>query len=273
MLADTLSDVFDNAESPLTGNERLLVQTFMANPHEAVHLSARELSQRSGVHESSAVRLAQKLGYPGFPALRRALRGAVQPNAAAISRVQRTIDAAGDGDLLKLLIHKEIESLLRVDQHVDQAALADTARAILQAEHVYVWAAGNAHVLAGLMERRLRSLGLLAFGIAHEGRELRERLSLIGPRDIVLAFAFRRVPSGIEELFQHCQATATPTVLIADTLGHVMDFGVKHKLIAPRGDDEEFLTLTVPMLISNALLLTISRQRAASAASVTSTAQ
>ena len=115
-------------------------------------------------------------------------------------------------------------------------------------------------MLADLLDRRLRSAGLPARNIAHEGRELAERLVTLNKGDVVVAFAFRRAPKALAPIFEHARAVKAKTLLIADMVAHTLTERPDLLLAAPRGDDEKFLTLSVPMLICNALVLTLAQR-------------
>lgn len=260
MLANGMASLLQEHRDQLTANERRLVEVLAADPLAATFLSGRELAQRAGVHESSAVRLAQKFGFDGYPAFRKALR---EPQHGESSlRVSRTLAAADDGDLFNMLLGREVESLLAARQHVRQEQIDAAARTLSQAQQVFVWAGGNAKVLADLLDRRLRSLGLRCTNIAHEGRELAERLVALGKGDVVVAFLFRRPSPGLGAVLNHAARVKARSLLIADMSGHTLTPQPDQLIAAPRGDDEKFLTLSVPMLIANALVLSIAQRDA-----------
>jgi Helix-turn-helix domain, rpiR family len=130
--------------------ERKLVDVMLSNPSDAMFMSVRELALRAGAHESSAVRLARKLGYDGYPALRPALQETqLEPTPAGAAR------------------------------------------------RVFVWAQGNARILADMATSRLDASGIDARNISSQGRELAERLLPLQRQDAMLAFAFRRPPKAL----------------------------------------------------------------------------
>ncbi|MDP3223322.1 MAG: MurR/RpiR family transcriptional regulator, partial [Rubrivivax sp.] len=235
MLATAIANLLEQHRDQLTENEQRLVQVLSADPGGAIFLSGREVAQRAGVHESSAVRLAQKLGFNGYPALRRALRDHQQAVAGPSLRVARTLAAAPGGDIWRTLLGRDVESLLACESHVDQAQLDRAAAMLADARQIHIWAAGNAKVLADLLDRRLRSAGLPARNIAHEGRELAERLITLAKGDVVVAFAFRRAPRALTPIFAHARAVKAKTLLIADMVGHTLTDRPDHLLAAPRG--------------------------------------
>lgn len=260
MLTESILSLLGTYRTSLTENERRLVEALTADPDRALFMSGRQLARSAGVHESTLVRLSQKLGFDGYPAFRRAMLDLQQRAAAGPSlRVARTLASAADGELWPLLVSHEVESLLTCQKHISQAQLDEAADMLGKARHVYIWATGNAKILADLLDRRMRSSGLPARNIAYDGRELAERLVMLGPDDVVVAFAFRRTPRVLPLLLRHARACQARSLLIADMLGHTLPDAPDLMLAAPRGDSNQFLTLNVPMLITNALLLTLAR--------------
>lgn len=66
----TILDRIKTHSRRLTDADQKLITTMLENRAEAAFLSGPQLSQRASVHEATATRLAQKLGYKGFPDLR-----------------------------------------------------------------------------------------------------------------------------------------------------------------------------------------------------------
>jgi DNA-binding MurR/RpiR family transcriptional regulator len=261
MNPNPIAALLDPAREDLTGVERKLIDAMLASPTDAMFLSVRELAARAGTHESSAVRLARKLGFDGYPALRRALQqhSLAQTPAGSARRMARSLADADDGDVLGALLAKELAALHGVVEHLGQPQVDDAAAQVTAARRVFIWAQGNARILAEMTTSRLCASGLDARNISAQGRDLAERLLTLGTGDVVLCFAFRRVPTALPVLLRHAHAAGARTILVADMVGHRVTDTPGLLLAAPRGEDSTFLTLTVPMLIANAIVLTASR--------------
>jgi DNA-binding MurR/RpiR family transcriptional regulator len=88
-----LQTALERYQQELTEADERLLKVLLANKAEAAFLSAAELSKRAGVHQASAVRLAQKLGYRGYPELRAALQAEfVAPAERVRNRLKRGIE-------------------------------------------------------------------------------------------------------------------------------------------------------------------------------------
>jgi DNA-binding MurR/RpiR family transcriptional regulator len=242
----------------LTEADERLVRTLLAHPTEAAFLSAAELSQRSCVHLASAVRLAQKLGFAGYPELRASLQAELVSASEPADRVRKRLSQMED-NILGALVASEVAALLELPRHVDQNQLEEAARSLIGAERVYLFGRGHATALVDLMDRRLRRSGFATMPLPFEGRDLAEHVLALRETDTVLAFAFHRTPSGLTPLLAHAKAVGANSVLVSDLLGPLLRPQPDVVLAAPRGTEAEFQTLSVPMALLNALILTIAR--------------
>lgn len=254
----------DERRDRLTKTDRALIDELLAHPLEAPQWSGEELARRVGTHAASATRMAQRLGYEGYLGLRENLRadqGAHFRGAGDRFRAELASQggAGAPATVLHRLVADEIDALSDIARHVDQRHLDDLADRVVDARRVHLFARGNSSVLAELLERRLRRFGIAAVDLRGTGRELAEQVLTLGDQDVLIAFAFRRPPPHLTDLLRHCAATGAHTALVTDTL-HTLSPAPDAVISAPRGHQEGFATLTVPMAIANALVLTIAQR-------------
>ncbi len=242
----------------LTATDQRLVAVLQAQPAEAAFWYAAELTEPLGLHQSAATRMAQRLGFEGYPQLRDALRQDYLAGDGPSQRVRGVLERHPD-DVLRGFVDDEVAALTALPRHVVQSELDDLAARIIAAGHVYLFAQGNAVVLADLLARRLRRFGMRSTLLTGSDRELAERLSALRQGDLVLACAFRRVPTALPPVLEIAADGGACTALITDTL---LTLSPQPDVIlaAPRGGADDYLSLTVPMAIANALVLTIARQ-------------
>ncbi|MFP7761890.1 MurR/RpiR family transcriptional regulator [Marisediminicola sp. LYQ134] len=242
----------------LTPTDRRLLDVLFVHPAEAAFWRAQDLTHPLGLHEASATRLAQRLGFAGYPAFREALRQDYLDNEGPSQRVKGRLDRTDDGDLVSRFVDDETAALASLPTHLDQAALDSTAERILLARTVYLFGQGNASILVDLLARRLQRFGVDVVSLVGSNRDLAEGALTLASDDLVLAFAFRRSPQPLVPLLTLAADVGAPTVLVTDTLLGILPAPTT-VLAAPRGPAGEFLSLIVPMTIVNALVLTIAR--------------
>lgn len=239
----------------LTQSEARLVAELMRAPREVALLSAADFARRVGLHEATCSRLARKLGFDGYAAFRAAVQAEYLTTEPA-ARMAATLGEAGH-DPLSHLVEAEIAALRNLKDHVDDARIARMA-AMLEGRRIVVFAQGNATALGEQARRRLSRMAVDVRVIGGGARDLAEGALGLGPGDAVLLFAFRRQPPGYAALMRRAAEVGAATLVVSDTLGPALRPAPDMLVAAPRtGGPGGYQTLTVPMLILNALILAL----------------
>lgn len=175
----------------LTDAEHRIGTILLSHPREAPLWTAAQLAEKSGVHESTVIRFAQKLGYAGYLALRSELaRDSIDRDTVSLRMQER-----GDHLSFDYVIQEQIQSLSRLRDHISQSSIDAAAATISNAARVHVFGRGLLAPLAEFLERKLLLLGLSVTLIRESGPELAERLAAARPDDVVILFAFSEVTS------------------------------------------------------------------------------
>ena len=256
----TLLEHIDSARSQLTQSDRALLDEILSYPADAPLWRGKEIADRVGIHPSTATRTAQRLGYRGYRELAEALRNELNTRlTGAGDRFRTELQEHNTGTVLDNLVQTEMDSLTVLSRHISQAQLDSVADAIVAARKVFLFARGNSSILAEMSERRLRRFGFDTINLRGAGREIAERILLMNSEDLVVTFAFRKPPRHVDHVLGHAKRTQAQSVLITDTL-HTLNPAPDTVLSALRGHQEGFASLTVPMLIINAIVLTIAKR-------------
>lgn len=254
-----LQDYVQEFEGRLTAADRRLVSALFANPAESAFLSATELANRAGVHATTAVRLAKKLGFDGYPELQQRLRKERVEAYDPAERVRLRLDKMSDGSILAALIESEVRTLRRLHEHISQQQIDRAARAIIGASRIVLYGRGHSTALVDLMARRLRRSGLNTIQLTHVGWETSEQLLKFGRGDVLLGFAFRRPHEALSRVLKYAGEIGAASILISDLIGPTIRPIPDILLAASRGLQGESQSLTVPMAICNAIILVIAQ--------------
>lgn len=250
----------DSARDRLTKSDRALLDQILAHPAEAPLWRGEEVAARVSAHPAAATRLAQRLGFQGYPQLREELRKDLNPRLVGSGdRIRAELHESRQAGVLDSLLGAELESLAAVTRHITQDQIDDVADRLVSARKVFLFARGNSSVLADLLDRRLRRFGLDPVNLVGSGREIAERILPLAADDVVMTFAFRRAPQHLTELHTHAGRVGAASVLVTDTL-HTLEPAPSVVLSAPRGHQDGFASLSVPMAITNAIVLTIAQR-------------
>jgi DNA-binding MurR/RpiR family transcriptional regulator len=245
-------DIVAQQQGNLSVSDRQIIQELLSDPARTAFLSAAEIGERVGVHEATVVRLAKKLGYNGYKDLRYDLRDEIAPAERVRRRLKGTTELA-------TLVEQEIATLQALVNTIPQAAIDDAARLLIAARKVFVFGQGHASALVDYMNRRLRRSGFETIALRMQGRELAEHVLALNEQDVVLGFAFRTQPQGLAPLLNVAAHRGARSIVISDTVGVLLRPQPDILLAAARGEEDQFLTLTVPMVICNSVILTIAR--------------
>ena len=256
----TLRDIIAAHEDDLSASDRRLIEVLMRDPGESAFLSAAKLGDKVGVHAATVVRLAKKLGFSGFPALQDKLQSALLSEADPARRLEKSLQRIRSGDIIAELAAIERNNLARIADQVPQARIAEAARILAGAPGVYVFAYGHASALGEIALRRLRRFGIVATDLRFQGRELAERVLSLGAGDAVFCFSLRRLAPGLEPLLQYTRSSGARSILITDLPTWSGSCKPDLLLSASRGHSTEYQTLSVPMLILNAIVLTMANE-------------
>ena len=121
-----------------TDSDKALVSIIFSDPSQAVFYSAHELANQAGVHASTVVRLARKLGFDGFPGMRRALQSETKVAFGPGERVRRRLSKADESSSLSMLIHTEIAAIEAIEETVSQAEIDNAANILVNAKNIFI---------------------------------------------------------------------------------------------------------------------------------------
>lgn len=254
-----LQELLERNSDQLTRTDRKLASVLLAHPRDSVFLSTNEIAERAAVHPASAVRLARKLGFAGYPALRSALQMELFNETAAAERVRRRIEHLGKGEVLKAFVQSEIRALSLLPERVDDKRIIAAARAIVRARTVFLFGTGHAETLARLLEIRLARGGYDAVVLAAEAREAAAALQRARRGDAFVLFAFYSIPSTVQRILAHARELQATTIIITDIVNPAQLPRADVILAATRGETGEARSLVVPMTICNTIVLQVSR--------------
>jgi DNA-binding MurR/RpiR family transcriptional regulator len=247
----------------LTKSEKRIATYLLADYEQAAFLPAAELAQHLQVSEATIVRFARSVGYNGFPEMRRALQHIFRVKVTPATRLQSKLADlnSGEGHVLSKVIDMELQYLTEAEHSIHPEDFDCAVKILLQAPRIFVFGLGPARLLAELAEFRLRRFGIPVISLVESGRDILEKLLLLEHDDVLIATAFHRVTGELVALLDHAKALKCKVILITDTLEPALKGRAEVILAARRGPVSTFHSLTVPMAILNALILTIAKSR------------
>lgn len=243
----------------LTSTDARLLDILLQDPVRAAMDTGKDVSGRANVHPAAAVRLAKRLGFPGYPEFRSFLRDNLtageddfrSPAARVMARLARSEDSSP----LSAIVESEISALAGLRESVNDEDISRAAVAIAKAQQVYVFGRGHAASLSSLLSRRLRRSGYKVVDIAAHVTTPAELLLNLMPEELLILLVFREPTPEVLELLSAAKSAGTTVLAITDVGGGRLDPRPDFHIAAPRGGAGESQSLVVPMTITNAIIL------------------
>jgi DNA-binding MurR/RpiR family transcriptional regulator len=227
------------------------VLNVLLSDDDVVDAPAAEVGSRAKTHESTVIRLAQKLGYRGYPELRADLHADATVNHSSTG--MRT----ESGWTLAELARDEARDLQRLHTFITQDAMDAAAATIETADRVYLVATVEVLPVLQLMDRRLRRLGIPVITMTRTTKDLAENLVSFDADSVLIAFALRETPTYLSRVMTEAKRRGGRTILITDTPGFTFRPQPDHLLAAVRTADANYNTLLIPMTVCYALQLAV----------------
>ena len=137
---------------PLLGKRlQQIAQFFMNNPEDVAIYNIVEIAKQAGVHPSAISRFAKELGFAGFNDLQKVFRQRlVGPKMTYLDRMRALTEGPADLNLQEpsavfdTFVGAAMDTLLRLKEDIDRAALQGFVDVLLDADAVHVVAARGA---------------------------------------------------------------------------------------------------------------------------------
>ena len=245
----------------LNRNQKTLVQEILTHYEEFIFLSVEEAARSLGVHKSTLVRLAQKLGYSGYPEFRTALQELYRQEVAPGKKLGRALAEVADEEIYARLVETEIAYLRESINSIRPEDISRAAQLISEAKRVFICGRGPQGPLTELFAFRLRRLHLDVIPVPEEGRGILEKLQLLTSRDVLVIYTFLFIPKDYLNALELAKEVRAPVILITDTVVREMVSDVAVILAARRGPAGIYHTNIVPLAIQTALVLQVAKLR------------
>lgn len=260
--ARPLPEAIDAAYANLSRSQRKLAEHLLASYDDAAFLTSTELAKRVGTSDSTVVRFARALGYPGYPAMRAALadllRAGRPTHSGRMASALRFLRK--EASPLARLLDQDLAALGELRRTLSPSLITEIARRLRAARTVYVLGLGISRSLAHFVAFRLRRMGMHVETVTHGGTEAWEALFRLSRRDVLMAVGFFRGYEDIVRALRHARSRGVHTIVFTDTPDSPLAAHAARLVVARRGDLAVVNSLVVPMAILNLLTVAVALQ-------------
>lgn len=200
----------------LGGRQRQVARFMLDNLHEMAFLSAGAVARRAGVHVSTVVRFAQRLGFDGYPAMQQHLRHHLPQYPAFLELMGRQDTGAGPPPILDRCFAQGRRNLEQASHTVDPAAFDETVAALSRCRRVLIVGLGVAQPVAMYLESSLRIVGIDVHS-ASDNVSLAQEIGMTGAGDVMFAIDFHRYYRATVNAIRAARAAGSTVVSLTDS--------------------------------------------------------
>jgi DNA-binding MurR/RpiR family transcriptional regulator len=195
---------------------------------DAVYYSASQIATLTGVDRSTVTRLAQTLGYSGFPELQSALRGHLISQTRMTDRLvvsaqhlaqtlAQQAEEEGASSILAQIVRYEFEHVGELLLKIPDSEIQSAADMIEKARKVYIlglqYTAPLAMMMATLVGFARKDYVVLDSNAIHLSKQLED----LTAEDVVFGFAFNPVAHLVIRCLRYAKSVGTPIILLSDS--------------------------------------------------------
>ncbi len=202
----------------LTPAQRRIMHYIIEHYEEAIFLTASQLAQNVGVSEATVVRLAQALGFDGYPGMQRKFRQGLQDRLSTVTRLEHTVDHVRQtGDVVVKVLQEDIHNLSQTLRNLSLDIFERAVADLQSAERIFVVGLRGAHAPALTLATYLRFLGKQAQLLVPGHGEMWDILQGLGRSDLVVGISFPRYTQITLEVLQHSRNKRARVGAITDS--------------------------------------------------------
>jgi DNA-binding MurR/RpiR family transcriptional regulator len=237
----------------LSGKAAMLCRFLEANPQTASYASAGEIARQTGVNVATVIRLAQHLGFQGWPAFQSELRHhflSTLPPHESVTLSQSSVQ----GSPLAASLRRDAENLQLALSTVDEDAVEATAAAIERSNRTLVIASGS-YAIVGHTLTHIGSV--MGFPITMEqrgGPHLAAALGELGQDDCAVVISFWRLLRETVVAAQLAKSSGATVCAVTDTISSPLAEHAAHVMVVPTEGLLSFQSMTAPISVMYGLL-------------------
>ena len=245
----------------LTPAQRRILQYIIEHYEEAIFLTASQLAQNVGVSEATVVRLAQALGFDGYPGMQKKFRQGLQDRLSTVTRLEHTVDhTRKTGDVVVKVLQEDIHNLSQTLRNLSLDIFERAVADLQSARRVFVVGLRGAHAPALTLATYLRFLGKQAYLLAPGHGEMWDILQGLVRSDLVVGISFPRYTQITLEVLQHARKKRARVGAITDSPLSPLARHAHWVLTATCQLDSYIESFTAATSLINALLTAMSIQ-------------
>jgi len=238
-------------EVTLTKSELQLINYMYAHIDDMPFISITQLAKSLTISSATLSRGVRHLGFASFKDLKEwiAKENRISPAYKMEQALHHTPNRYNQ------LLIDEMQHMNETMKHMNEEAFAQALESISNAETLHLFGKGAAYGLAHLLAFRFNRFQKNTRIMESSGSSLFESLHLVKANDLILLFAFDKMPLEAQLLLEHQKKVGYTTLVITDRLYSNQTLQGHIQLYVCRGDKNSYHSMVAPMAMVDNLVV------------------
>lgn len=241
----------------LSKGQKLIAEYILKNYDKAAFMTAAKLGISVGVSESTVVRFANELGFPGYPKLQKALQELIKNKLTTVQRLELRNDYFSDGDALKGVLKADMENIRATLEKINENIFEDVVQSIFEAKRIYIIGLRSSTALSEFLgfylNIILQNVKVVSYGIS----DVFEQMINVSEGDLVIGIGFPRYAAKTIDALAFSQDRGAKVVALTDSLLSPLATKADYTLIAQSNMASFVDSLVAPLSVINALIIAV----------------
>ena len=244
----------------LTDRNLSVLKRMLDAPHETATKSISEIAEENNINISSVTRLAQKLGFNGFPSMKNLFRQHVQQRKRFYSQQVRkfleTRPAEVDDKtgLLQRVIQDEWGNVMLMADAFEEQQFSRAVDLIVNARKIHIIGLRSSYALAYYLSFYMKIIHSGVSLIGQAGHTLAEDLSELQPGDLLIAIGVNPYTCDTVEACRICREQNVDVFAITDSVSSPLTNETENFLIVSIQGDYFFSPIAAAVICIETLL-------------------
>lgn len=248
--------------SSFSKSQKRIADYILKSSDKVAYMTANKLAETVGVSDSTVVRFAVEIGFPGYPEFLKTLREVVSSQLTSVQRMEITSSNFDKDDVLEKVINSDIDKLKKTLLNISKDDFNKAIDTIINARTIYILGVRSCASLANFLSFNFNLMfDNVKLIQSNSVSEIFEQILNIGKEDVIIGISFPRYSRRTLKTLQYAKSCEAKIIAITDSAMSPLNEYADYSLIA-RSDMASFAdSLVAPLSLINAIIVAIAMNK------------
>lgn len=240
----------------LGGSTQQVFSLMASQPAKASFAPAAELAELAGTSVSSVTRLAQRLGYAGWPDLQRDLRARYLAHLSMLE----VSETHGNGESpFRASLRQDADSLATSLRNLDEQRITRIAEILAASENIYVTAQGSFSAVGHALVHNVHLAGYPVRQLLDSPSMIANHVARMTAADSLVVCSYWRLYDVAVIAAAKAKARGAKVIVLADNISPALEKSADEIVLTPAEGTSFFPSLTAAMAAQQGIVATLAR--------------